>query len=608
MAPVSSISCNMTYYAPTRDLYFAVTELADLEGVRALPGHEEATDDLFSTVLEAAGRFAGEVLAPINRNGDVQGAKLEQGRVMTPDGWKEAYHQFIEDGWNGLPFDPEYGGQGLPRVISVAVQEIWYAANMAFGLCPLLTQGAIDALMSHATAEQKDQYLGKLVSGEWTGTMNLTEPQAGSDLSGVKTKAVAHEDHYLITGQKIFITYGDHDLTDNIIHLVLARTPDAPQGIKGISLFLVPKFLPDEKGHYVVRNDIETISLEHKLGIHGSPTAMLGYGTQKGGAVGYLVGEINEGLRCMFTMMNVARHTVGIQGYALSERAYQQAVAFASERVQGRAVDDPAGSRVKIIEHPDVKRLLLLQKCRIETLRALSLVTASSMDKSERHPDPIQRQRYRALVEIMTPIVKGYATELGLENVSLALQVHGGMGFIEETGAAQHYRDQRITPIYEGTTGIQAIDLVGRKLVRDGGVMAAQVIEMIHQDSRLFSNEAPISSMVVSLETSIEQLQFSIQCILRMAKQDPKISAAVSDPYLRLWGVIACGWQAVKAADIAIRKRQSGSDDPFYQHKIEVAKFYFAVEMPKVDYYVRLIRDSGDIVARTDQSLFALSG
>ncbi|NKB62318.1 MAG: acyl-CoA dehydrogenase [Gammaproteobacteria bacterium] len=593
------------YTAPTKDLFFAATELADLKGVAALPGHEEVSDELLSAILEEAGKFASEVLAPINHKGDIQGARFSDGKVTTPDGWKEAYRQFIDGGWNGLSFDTERGGQGLPWLVSAAVQEIWYAANMAFGLCPLLTQGAIEAVESHASEEQKATYLNNMVSGEWTGTMNLTEPQAGSDLAAVKTKAVKTNDHYRISGQKIFITYGDHDMTENIIHLVLARTPDAPEGVKGISLFIVPKFLQDDNGNWTIRNDVETLSIEHKLGIHGSPTAVLGYGNN-GGAIGYLVGEENRGLMYMFTMMNAARHTVGVQGNAVAERAYQQAIRFAAERVQGKAIEDPMGDRVAIIEHPDVKRLLLVQKCRIEPLRALCLLTASAMDKADRHLDDEERKQAQGFIEVMIPIVKGYTTEMGLENVSLALQIHGGMGFIEETGAAQHYRDQRITPIYEGTTGIQAMDIVGRKLLRDGGVMAATVIEMIAEDLKSFSSDERIARMVNALNEATDDLQLSIAHILNLSKENPQLPAAISEPYLRLWGVLVCGWLSAKAASVAVSKMEDGDDDMFYQNKIHTAKFYFSTEMPKIKYYAGMIRTSGELIVEMNSDRFSV--
>ena len=593
------IGRSMTYIAPTRDLLFAATELADLSGVAGLEGYDEVTEDLLQAILEEAGKFASDVLAPLNRVGDIQGAQFKDGKVTTPDGWKEAYQQFIEAGWNGLPFSPERGGQGLPWIVSAAVQEIWHSSNIAFGLCPLLTQGAIEAVEAHASEEQKNTYLEKMISGQWTGTMNLTEPHAGSDLAAVKTRAVKQDDHYLISGQKIFITYGDHDMTENIIHLVLARTPDAPEGVKGISLFIVPKYLQDEAGSWTVRNDVETLSIEHKLGIHGSPTAVLGYGVQ-GGAKGYLVGEENRGLMYMFTMMNAARHAVGLQGNAVAERAYQQAVTFAQERVQGKAIENPMGDRVAIIEHPDVKRLLLTQKCRIEPLRALGLLTASSMDKAALHADDETRAKSQAFVEMMIPVVKGYTTEMGLENVSLALQVHGGMGFIEETGAAQHYRDQRITPIYEGTTGIQALDIVGRKLIRDGGVMAGTVIKMIIEDMESLTGDETIQTMCSTVLQGLESLVSCNEQILKSAMDNPQRPAAICDAYLRLWGVVVCGWQSVRAASVATEKLKSAPDDMFYRNKVDIAKFYFSVEMPKAAYHAEVIRNSAEVIVQMD--------
>jgi alkylation response protein AidB-like acyl-CoA dehydrogenase len=584
----------MTYTAPVKDLIFACTTLADLEGISQLPGYEEATPDVLQAILEEAGRFASEVLAPINHSGDMQGARLVDGQSVTADGWKEAYSQFIESGWNGLPFDPEHGGQGLPWLIATAVNEIWHASNMAFALCPLLTQGAIEAVLAHGSAQQQQDYLGNLVSGKWTGTMNLTEPQAGSDLAAVKTRAKPNGDHYLISGQKIFITYGDHDLTENIVHLVLARTPDAPEGVKGISLFIVPKFLKDDNGEWTIRNDVETLSLEHKLGIHASPTAVLGYGN-KDGAVGYLVGEENQGLMYMFTMMNVARHSVGVQGYALADRAYQQAVQFASDRTQGSAIDDPLGGKVSIVHHPDVQRLLWTQKCRNESLRSLGLVAAACMDKAARHPDVETRKAAQEFVEVLIPVVKGYSTEIGLENVSLALQVHGGMGFIEETGAAQHYRDQRITPIYEGTTGIQALDLVGRKLARDGGQMSLRVVDYIRAETATFE-EIP-ADMADTLNAGIDALTQTATKLASRARSDISVVAAVAEPYLRLWGVVVCGWQMAKAANASKAKILQGEDDPFYETKIRTAEFYFATEMPKVVYLQTLVNGSGDSIA-----------
>ncbi len=594
----------MSYTAPIRDLFFACTEIADFEGINKLPGFEEATPDLLQVILQEAGKFGSEVLAPLNHSGDQQGASLVDGQVVTADGWKQAYSQFSESGWNGLPFDPEFGGQGLPWIVATAVNEIWHSANMAFALCPLLTQGAIEAIVAHGTEQQKNDYLAKLVSGEWTGTMNLTEPQAGSDLAAVKSRAIPNGDHFLISGQKIFITYGDHDLTSNIIHLVLARTPDAPEGVKGISLFIVPRFLQDEHGDWSIRNDIETLSLEHKLGIHASPTAVLGYGSNQG-AKGYLVGEENRGLMYMFTMMNVARHSVGVQGYALGERAYQQAVNFALERTQGKAIDDPAGGQVEIIRHPDIQRLLWTQKCRNESLRSLGLMAAGYMDQAERHPQPELKQRAREMVEILTPIVKGYCTEIGLENVSLGLQIHGGMGFIEETGAAQHYRDQRITSIYEGTTGIQAMDLVGRKLNRDGGQMTCRVIDVIRQDVSTLSKITP--EMATTLGAGLDALTATATSLAQRADVDFKDVAAVAEPYLRLWGVVVCGWQMAKAAHCSVLRLEQAPEDAFYQTKTRTAGYYFATEMPRVSYLVSIIEASGKLIADTDINDFQVA-
>ena len=593
------------YKTPIRDILFAVEHLADLQSVTALPGHEEATIDLVDAILQEAGKLAEDILDPLNRVGDQQGVSLHDGKVQTPDGWKEAYQTFIDGGWNGLAFDPEHGGQGLPWLVATAVQEVWHSSNMAFSLCTLLTQGAIEAIALHGSDELKNTYLPHLVHGNWSGTMNLTEPQAGSDLAQVKTQAVPRGDHYLIHGQKIFITYGDHDLTENIVHLVLARLPDAPPGVKGISLFIVPKFLPDEDGQWNVRNDVETVSLEHKLGIHGSPTAVLAYGSGKyrnpKGAVGYLVGEANRGMAYMFTMMNIARLAVGLEGNGVAERAYQQAAWFARERVQGTDVAEPGGERVTIIHHPDVKRMLMLQKCRIEGLRPLGLVLGGAFDKLRKHPDPGTRKFNQAMVDILTPIVKAGMTDLGLENVSLALQVHGGMGFIEETGAAQYYRDQRITPIYEGTNGIQALDLVGRKLLRDQGQIAGQVVRHIREDvERIHHGE--LAGMREQALQRLEALEETMTAILEMGGRDLREPAGIADPYLRLWATVCCGWQLAKAASTAM-SLDDGSD-PFYASKIETARFYFAYEMPKAAYYQSVILSSAEGIANLDTAVF----
>ena len=593
------------YKVPARDILFATEHLADLEGITALPGHEEATIDLVAAIIEEAGKIGEDVLDPLNKVGDQQGVKLADGRVTTPDGWKDAYQTFIKGGWNGLPFNPDRGGQGLPWLVATAVQEIWHSSNMAFSLCTLLTQAAIEAIELHGSEEQKETYLGNLIHGNWSGTMNLTEPHAGSDLALVKSTATPDGDHYLINGQKIFITYGDHDLTDNIIHLVLARLPDAPPGVKGISLFIVPKFLPDENGEWVVRNDVETVSLEHKLGIHGSPTAVLGYGTGKyrnpKGAVGYLVGEEHQGMVYMFTMMNIARLAVGLEGNGVAERAYQQAAWFASERVQGTAIEDPTGDRVTIINHPDVKRMLMLQKCRIEGLRSLGLVLGGAFDKSLKHPDSEIREFNQAMVDILTPIVKAHMTDTGLENVSIALQVHGGMGFIEETGAAQYYRDQRITPIYEGTNGIQALDLIGRKLLRDQGNIANAVIEYIRGDMQNV-HQQKLAKIRDSVLSGLDTIEVTIQAILEMAADDMRKPGGICEPYLRLWGTVCCGWQLARAAGVAMTL-DDGSDS-FYSNKIETARFYFGYEMPKVASFQGAILNSANNIAELDTAIF----
>ena len=596
------------YKAPVRDILFAARHLADMDAITALPDYEDATPELLEAILREAARIGEEVLDPLNKVGDTQGVSLTDGEVTTPEGWKEAYSTFIEGGWNGLPFNPERGGHGLPWLVATAVQEIWHSANMAFALCSMLTQAAIEAIELHGSEQQKTDYLANLIHGNWSGTMNLTEPHCGSDLAMVKTRAVANEDHYLIRGQKIFVTYGDHDMSENIIHLVLARLPDAPPGIKGISLFIVPKFLPDENGEWISRNDVETISLEHKLGIHGSPTAVLGYGTGKyreqKGAVAYLVGEAHQGMSYMFTMMNIARLAVGLEGNGLAERAYQQAVWFAGERIQGTAIDKPKGDRVAIIHHPDVKRMLMLQKCRIEGLRSLGLVLGGSFDKSLRSEAPDTRELSQAMVDVLTPIVKSYMTELGLENVSIALQVHGGMGFIEETGAAQYYRDQRITPIYEGTNGIQALDLIGRKLLRDQGHISRTVIKFMRGDLENVHQPA-LSEMKDQLIAALNLLDSTIDRILAMAAEDMRKPAAICDPYLRLWGVICCGWQLARAAAAAMTL-DDGSD-PFYPAKIETARFYFAYEMPKTHYHAAVIENSAAPIAELNIETFSVS-
>ncbi|MDA8109916.1 MAG: acyl-CoA dehydrogenase [Betaproteobacteria bacterium] len=560
-----------SYVAPLKDMRFVLNELASLAEVARLPGFGEATPDTVDAILEEAGKLASGVLDPLNQSGDQEGSQWAEGAVRTPKGFKEAYRQFVEGGWNALPLDPEWGGQGLPKLVATPVNEIVTSANLSFSLCPLLTQGAIEALLIAASEPLKKKFLPKMVEGTWTGTMNLTEPQAGSDLALVRTKALREGDHYRISGQKIFITYGEHDLTENIVHLVLARTPDAPEGVKGISLFVVPKFLVNPDGTLGERNKAHCASIEHKLGIHASPTAVMVFD----GAIGYLVGEENKGLAYMFIMMNAARFGVGLEGVAIAERAFQRALAYAKERVQGR--DLVEGRTVPIIRHPDVRRMLMLMKAQTEAARALAYVVAGAMDAAQRHPDAAQRQRYQAFVDLMIPVVKGWSTETGIEVASLGIQVHGGMGFIEETGAAQHLRDARITTIYEGTTGIQANDLVGRKIAREAGAtVKGWLAELRRFDAELAkSSNADIQALRGQLSSGAAAVGEAVDFILAKAGSEPRVAFAGAVPFLKLMGVVAGGWQMARAALAAEQRLAAGaSDKPFYQAKIATARFF----------------------------------
>ena len=566
-----------TYTPPLRDMQFVMRELAGLDEVARLPGCEEISEDLVDAILDEAGKFANGVLAPLNRTGDQQGARWEGGEVYTAEGWKGAYKQFAEAGWTALACDPEYGGQGLPKLVSTAVMEMWKASNMAFSLCPMLTNGAIEALMLRGTDEQKALYLTRMVSGEWTGTMNLTEPQAGSDLAAVRARAEPQSDgSYKIFGQKIFITYGDHDMTENIVHLVLARLPDAPEGVKGISLFVVPKFLTDATGKIGERNDVHCVSIEHKLGIHASPTCVLAFGDH-GGAIGHLIGEPNRGLEYMFIMMNEARFAVGMEGLALSERAYQHARAYAKDRIQGTELGVRGGPKVSIIHHPDVRRMLMSMKSQTEAMRALAYVVGAATDAAHRHPDESVRERNRAFVDLMIPVVKGWCTENSIEIASTGVQVHGGMGFIEETGAAQHLRDARITTIYEGTTAIQANDLIGRKLAREGGATAKTVIaEMRTVVAQLEdAGDEAFMAMRTSLQDGVDALAGAVDYIAETYGADIKAASVGAVPFLKLFGIVAGGWQMARAALAAKRMLDAGEGDPaFLAAKIVTARFY----------------------------------
>jgi alkylation response protein AidB-like acyl-CoA dehydrogenase len=569
------------YVAPLADIRFTATRLAGFDEVAALPGAEDLTIELADSIFEEAGKFAGEVLGPLNVIGDRQGSRLENGVVRTPDGWADAYKSFVQGGWNSVPFSPDFGGQGLPWIVSIALQEMWTSANMAFSLCPMLTQGAVEAITHHGSDEQKATYLPKLISGEWTGTMNLTEPQAGSDVGAVRTKAVKNGDHYLITGQKIFITYGDHEMTENIVHLVLARLPDAPAGVKGISLFIVPKYMVGADGSVGQRNDLRCASLEHKMGIHASPTAVMAYG-DNGGAIGYLVGEENKGLQYMFTMMNNARLAVGLEGVAIAERATQRAANFARERVQSRDIAGTDAKPVTIIHHPDVRRMLLTMKGLTEATRALAYLAAASIDLAKRHPDPETRQRRQALVDLLIPVVKGWSTEVGSEVAAIGVQVHGGMGFIEETGAAQYMRDAKIAEIYEGTNGIQANDLIGRKLTRDGGATAKAFIgRMKGIDGRLAEAGPEFATLRAALAEGVSALDSATDWILNAQKGDPRDAAAGAMPFMRLWGTVAGGWMLAEGALAAKSELGTGGDDDFLKAKIVTARFYGEHILPR---------------------------
>ena len=569
-----------SYDAPLADMRFLLHDLGLLKSVNGLPGLEEATAELVDAVLEEAGKLAHDKLAPINHPADLSGgSKLVNGVVRTPDGWKHAYDAFVEGGWNAVPFDPDFGGQGLPWLVGIALQEMWQSANMAWALCPLLTQGAVELLSAHGSDEQKAAWLAKLISGEWTGTMNLTEPGAGSDVGAVKTRAEKSGDNYLIRGQKIFITYGEHDLTDNTVHMVLARTPDAPAGVKGISLFIVPKVMVGPDGSLGGRNDLRCVSLEEKLGIHGSPTCVMAYGDNEG-AVGYLIGEENRGMEYMFTMMNNARIGVALQGVSIAERAYQQARAYARERVQGEPAADSGGA---IIGHPDVRRMLLTMRALTEAARAITYDVAAMLDISNRHEEESWRTYAARRVALLTPVVKAWCTDMGVEVASLGVQVHGGMGYIEESGAAQHYRDARIAPIYEGTNGIQALDLVGRKLLRDGGEGALEYIDEVHSliNGLNQRSEGDLVAIRRHLAAAVDALDNATHWLLDAAAKNQIDAIAGATPYLRLFGTVAGGAMLARSALQAIESMATGADDPALADKLVVARFYAEQILPQ---------------------------
>jgi len=566
----------MSYTAPLKDMLFDIEHLAGIEQIAQLPGFEEAGLETAQAVLEECARFNEGVVAPLNADGDRNPSSWRDGRVTTTPGFKEAYKQYAEGGWQGLQHPTDFGGQGLPKTIGAACGEMLNSANLSFALCPLLTDGAIEALLTAGSDALKSVYLEKLVTGEWTGTMNLTEPQAGSDLALVRTRAEPQPDgSYKVFGTKIFITYGEHDMADNIVHLVLARIPGAPEGVRGISLFVVPKFLVNPDGSPGARNDVHCVSIEHKLGIKASPTAVLQYGDH-GGAVGYIVGEENRGLEYMFIMMNAARYAVGVQGIAVAERAYQKAVQYARDRVQSRPVDGSVAGPATIIHHPDVRRMLMTMRAYTEGCRAMASVAAAAYDVAHHHPDAGVREQNQAFYEYLVPLLKGYSTEMSLEVASLGVQVHGGMGFIEETGAAQYLRDAKILTIYEGTTAIQANDLVGRKTARDGGRTARAIAAQIEQTEAELTKRDSVAARAVAkrLAAARKALLDVVDFVVQQGKASPNAVFAGSVPYLMLAGNLVAGWQMARALLAAEELLQRGQDVEFMRAKIATVRFY----------------------------------
>jgi len=573
---------------------FTLQQVAGFSEMAKACGYEEASDDVVAAILQEAAKFSSSVIAPINAAGDQSGVHLEPDHsVITPDGFAEAYQQYADSGWASLQFDPKFGGQGLPFSLAIPVQEMWHAANMAWGLCPLLSQGAVEALSENASDALKQKLLPKMISGRWTGTMNLTEPQSGSDLSDIRTKAWQDGDVYRIKGQKIFITWGEHNMAENIIHLVLARLPDAPPGVKGISLFAVPKYLPDVSGEPGERNDCRAVSLEHKLGIHASPTCVMSYGDNEG-AIGYLVGEENQGLACMFTMMNNARLTVGLQGVSISERAYQQARDYAFERTQGTAPGEHPGVS-PIIRHPDVRRMLMTMKALTEAARGLAYTGCVAVDYANTlHLPDGARERYQRRADLLTPLVKGWCTEIAQEVTSLGIQVYGGMGFIEETGIAQHYRDARILPIYEGTNGIQALDLVGRKIIRNQGKAMAELIDDMRQ---LTVPVQRTSSLTAERQARFDQavafLEDATGIVLDRGNDD-QFTGSVAHNYLMLSATVTAAWLMLKSTTAAAK--QSIDEDSYAASKLATTNFFFDHILPRSSAYVTALRSGDDAI------------
>jgi alkylation response protein AidB-like acyl-CoA dehydrogenase len=588
------------YVAPSQEIGFVINELLDYSRLAELNDFAEATTELTSAVLDEAAKFAGEVMGPLNRIGDQQGIRQQGDAVITADGFVAAYQLFVENQWLSLAQDPQYGGQGLPYIVHLAASEMWNSACAAFAVCPLLTAGGIDALAAHASEELKDKYLPSLVSGKWTATMNLTESHAGSDLSTLKTRAEPDGETYRIRGQKIFITWGEHDMAENILHLVLAPMVDAPAGNRGLSLFLVPKFLVDADGGLGERNDLRVIATEDKLGIHASPTCVMSFGENKG-AIGYLIGQPGDGLACMFTLMNHARLEVGLQGVSFSERAYQDALAYAKDRLQGRNIR--TGAAATIIEHADVQRMLMTMKSLTEAMRGLTYDGAFSHDLELHGKDEAERAFYKGRFALLTPLIKAWCTELVNEVTSLGVQVHGGMGFIEETGAAQHYRDARITSIYEGTNGIQAHDLVERKVLRDQGVALASYIgEMLETVESIKSN-ANLESMANQLQDAVINLQSAADFAIERASADQKFAGAIAYNFLMMMGYVAGGWYMAQSAEKAIAELDKGGAS-FYRKKLLSTHFYFAQMLPRHKAYRDALVGGAEIGIALDQESF----
>ena len=579
-----------------------LNHVAGLEEITKLDGYQHADPDTVALLLEEAGRFFADVMAPLNRIGDEQGSTLDdQGQVHAPDGFVDAYAKFVEAGWPGANLPEAWGGGGLPYTVGVVIQEMFRTSNMAFSLCAMLTQGAVEAVHRHGSEALQDTYLEKLVTGEWAGTMNLTEPEAGSDLGALRTKAIRRDDGvYRIFGTKIFITWGDQDLTENVVHLVLARTEDAPPGTRGISMFLVPKFIPDDQGRLGPRNDYRIISLEHKLGIHASPTCVISFGDKGEGAVGYLVGEEMKGMRNMFTMMNAARIGVGMEGLALSERAYQHARAYAHDRVQGKVIGDDGAGSVPIVEHPDVRRMLLTMKANVDAMRCLLYVTARSGDMMLHAGSEEEREYHSKRLALLTPIVKAWMTDLGVEMTSLGIQVHGGMGYVEETGAAQYFRDSRIAPIYEGTNGIQAMDLVLRKLPIDGGAVLERLITEMTGVLSEMSEHGDLGVFRDELTNAIQGLADTSAWLgSRLAAGEIEDALAGASPYLTQFGTVLGGWLMAVSA-VAAKKEPAEYDDDFLTQKVITARFYGEHLLPRANGLIETIKAGNSLLAAAD--------